>query len=187
MTESFGNTVPVGFEGVLTMIALVFGVMRDLISSMSGRKPFSWRREYSTGVPPARDTSGPYTMNPGFGTSTSSPLSTIVLQAIIMPSVAPAVTMMFSNSTSFLKRFRLLAIASRSSFTPALGPYLLYPLSSAALYASIISRGGWMSGSPRPRLMASGGAASKSFLIPETFSDATRDGNIVVMMYIFGH
>ena len=62
---------------------------------------------------------------------------------------------------------------------PALGPYLFIPRSSAALNASIISFGGWMSGSPKPRLIASAGAVSNSFRIPENRSDATRFGNIM--------
>ena len=102
LTASSEYTAPVGLDGLLTMIACVLGVMSDCISFGSGEKSFSILSEYSTALPPARATSGPYMMNPGLGTSASSPSPMMVSQAMRIPSVAPAVTMMFSAATSFL-------------------------------------------------------------------------------------
>src|SRR4030042_4422083 len=69
-------------------------------------------------------------------------------------------------------------MASLRSLIPARGPYLLWPSLRAFANASIISCGGWMSGSPSPRFIEPGGAASNSFLIPDTLRDETRLGNM---------
>ena len=56
--DSWVRTPPVGLEGVLTMIMVVFGVILEIISPISGWKVPSSVSLYSTGMPPASLTWG---------------------------------------------------------------------------------------------------------------------------------
>ena len=53
------RTPPVGLDGVLTTIMVVFGVIFDWMSSMSGWKVPSSVSLYSTDLPPASSAWGP--------------------------------------------------------------------------------------------------------------------------------
>jgi len=51
LSEFSSNTAPVGLLGLIRQIAIVLGVIFDLISSMSG-VDFSMSTENSIGIPP---------------------------------------------------------------------------------------------------------------------------------------
>src|SRR3954454_16813997 len=68
-------TLPSGFDGELTTINFVFGVIVFSSASTSTRQS-GGSKSYVTGVAPAMRASVAYARKPGFGTSTSSPGST---------------------------------------------------------------------------------------------------------------
>ena len=72
-STSAGNTAPVGLDGVLRMIILVFGVMAASTSAGSRTKLSSNLVGTYTGTPPARRTHASYETQEGSARMTSSP------------------------------------------------------------------------------------------------------------------
>ena len=70
-------TAPVGFEGLFTMTARVFGVIALATARAVTRKPFLSASGTKTGVPPATRAASANVGQAGIGTTTSLPRSRI--------------------------------------------------------------------------------------------------------------
>ncbi len=115
------STAPVGLAGEFIMSAFVFGVIFSFTASEGIVKPSLSLNVTPTGFASANFVSGANETNPGFGISTSSPLSTTARSAICNASLAPAVTIISSGLTEkSLSRLNLSHIAALSSAMPLL-------------------------------------------------------------------
>ena len=85
------NTLPVGFIGVLSRMALVRGP-NAAANSARGRSHFGGSRRTMRGTAPSVRMTGRYVSYSGSMTTTSSPGSSSAMRLAVIASVAPEVT-----------------------------------------------------------------------------------------------
>eukprot|EP01022_Parablepharisma_sp_SALTPOND_P035049 TRINITY_DN939_c0_g4_i4.p1 TRINITY_DN939_c0_g4~~TRINITY_DN939_c0_g4_i4.p1 ORF type:complete len:1248 (+),score=348.87 TRINITY_DN939_c0_g4_i4:2480-6223(+) len=155
-SSSMVQVAPVGLLGELRISHLVRGVMaRSSVVGVS-LKPSASTQGTITGVPSQASTMSGQETQQGAGTSTSSPLCTVMARALKMACLAPQVAMISLGAQSRpFSRLNLAAMAWRSAGVPAVAVQRVWPASMAAAAAWRMWAGVSKSGSPTTRLTMS--------------------------------